>query len=254
MKTKTDYFILIPPSESKKSQGKEKEKTSFQELETKREILKNKLIEYCEKAKFEDLHKSFKISKNREDYLREVNSELHNAKALLAIERFTGTMYRALDYKALPIKCKANFDNKILIVDGLYGLIKPKDQIQNYKLMMGTKLNKQSTADYWKATITSKLNNLEKNALIIDLLPQSHRKAIDYSKLKKYICINFYEMKNNSPKNSGHNSKKLKAALIHSLIGEEKISKNKLIQFEHPQGHKYSKILSSEKEIIYLKD
>ena len=56
-----------------------------------------------------------------------------------AIQRYTGVMYKALAYHNFEEKQKKIFDSAVLIVSGMYGLMRPRDQIANYKLPIGTK-------------------------------------------------------------------------------------------------------------------
>lgn len=73
----------------------------------------------------------------------------------------------------------------------MYWLLKPTDFIWNYKLPIETKW----LSSYWKEKITEILikQNLD---YIIDLLPDSYKKMIDYKKLSNIIKVNFLTTKN----------------------------------------------------------
>lgn len=87
-------------------------------------------------------------------------------EVLPAISRYNGVMYSAIDYDAMSLDAKHIFDTHFLICSGMYGLVKPQDEIANYKLPIETK----GLSHFWKEKITQELNILEAD-IIIDLLP-----------------------------------------------------------------------------------
>ena len=86
---------------------------------------------------------------------------------------FSGDVYSGLDAKSLSIQQIRNAQNSLRILSGLYGLLKPLDLIQAYRLEMGTKLKvngSDNLYDFWKKKITDKLNDeISKNEVFVNL-------------------------------------------------------------------------------------
>ncbi len=84
------------------------------------------------------------------------------------------------------------------MISGLYGVLRPLDLIQPYRLEMGTKLSNKNGSnlyDYWGSKITKVLNGDEKD-LIINLASNEYFKSIDKKVLKAQILdIVFKERK-----------------------------------------------------------
>ncbi|NEW80638.1 MAG: peroxide stress protein YaaA, partial [Gelidibacter sp.] len=99
-----------------------------------------------------------------------------------AIFAFKGEVYVGLDAYSLPLEKLNQLQNKLRILSGQYGLLKPLDLMQPYRLEMGTKLkvnNKENLYQFWGNTITLKLNSeLNDNELFINLASAEYFKAV----------------------------------------------------------------------------
>jgi len=199
-------LILTPPSEGKSIKNtvsKKFSETNFVFEKQVKEILmilkplnENKIISTygtnLEKAK--DLHKN--------------NLKVFDNECSMAIERYTGVVFSNLDWKSLDNNEKAYLNKNLRIFSGMFGLLKPNDLIPNYKL----KMNVLALTNFWKLHISNQLN---KEDLILDLLPAVHRKAFD---LKKNVFkINFLINKDGKLIQSAHAGKVVKGKFIRFL-------------------------------------
>lgn len=251
----SNYIILLPPSEGKNKDGESDESSfSFQKLNLSRELILNKLLETISKEPESKLEKLFDVKGINLIQTLEINSNIRKSKTLKAIERYSGVMFKAINYENMSINQKQNFDNSVLFIDGLFGLLKPLDLIPNYKLKINSKLQDIDVTKFWKSELETYLDNLFKNKLIIDILPQAHRNVIADKFKEKLIEISFYEIKNGKLKNVGHASKKLKGEIINYIVKKEKITLEDLYNFTHSEGYSFSRIHSSTNSIIYLKN
>src|SRR5690554_3492430 len=95
-----------------------------------------------------------------------------NPKVRQAVYAFNGDVYTGLDAYSLSPEKVDYLQNHLRILSGLYGLLKPLDAIEPYRLEMGTKLpinDKKDLYDFWKETLTKSLNKeLKKNDVLID--------------------------------------------------------------------------------------
>ena len=90
-----------------------------------------------------------------------------------------------------------SINKRVRIISGLFGLVKPDQNIPDYKL----KIDKLDAQKWWKPILELK------DEFVIDLLPQAHRKAFHY---EKGITIEFVLEKNGKKQPAGHNGKLIK--------------------------------------------
>lgn len=197
-------IFLIPPSEGKKK--------GWIDLEPSRSFVFEKPKEIGTWVNSKDLKCSGKRFTEAQDLNLLCISE--NTKEFLpAIERYNGVMYQALDYKSLSTQGQIFFQEHFYICSGMYGLLKAQDSIANYKLPIETK----HLAAYWKKTISKALNN-ENASYIVDLLPESYKKMIDWKTLKTpRIQIVFVSEKKGILKKMSHGVKTVKWKYIKKI-------------------------------------
>src|SRR5690606_14286806 len=110
-------------------------------------------------------------------------------------------VYRGLDAYTIPKEKIGQVQDKVRILSGLYGLLKPLDLIQPYRLEMGTKIavgKHKNLYEFWKKDIVKALNDeLKEDELFLNLASNEYFKAIDTKALKvPVINIDFKELKN----------------------------------------------------------
>ena len=118
-----------------------------------------------------------------------------------AVYAFNGDVYRGLDAYTIPEDKIEVLQNTVRILSGLYGLLKPTDLMQPYRLEMGTKFPvgaNKNLYEFWKKDITNALNEeLEDDELFLNLASNEYFKAVDTKALKvPVITANFKEFKN----------------------------------------------------------
>lgn len=119
---------------------------------------------------------------------------------------FDGDVYAGLQARTLD-KAGLNFAQKHLrILSGLYGLLRPLDVIQPYRLEMGTRLKTRrgrSLYDFWGAKISMALNEAAEGAgepVLVNLASQEYFGAVDREALKlAVVTCHFKEIKGQEP-------------------------------------------------------
>jgi len=105
-----------------------------------------------------------------------------------AVFAFSGDVYVGLDAYSLSDDKINVLQDKLRILSGLYGLLKPLDLMQPYRLEMGTKLpigKNKNLYEFWKANLTKELNaQLSKDELFVNLASNEYFDAVDVKKLK----------------------------------------------------------------------
>jgi cytoplasmic iron level regulating protein YaaA (DUF328/UPF0246 family) len=115
---------------------------------------------------------------------------------------FTGEVYKGLNYNELSESSKHKAQERLRILSGLYGLLKPADLILPYRLEMGTPFQptpkETSLYSFWRQKLTKQLaSELNPNEIIVNLASAEYSKEIDFKKLKnRLITPTFKEFKN----------------------------------------------------------
>ncbi len=188
-------IILIPPSEGKADGGDNKPLQSVSGVAAS-------LIEAIKEA---DPNKLYGLKEKALEKAIAVNKDVLSSKTMPAIERYTGVVYDAIDYQTL--KNKSDFDERVLIVSGLFGFVGPADLIPNYRL----KIDKLKAAKLWRSSNSEQL----KDTFVIDLLPQAHKKAVKY---ENGIAVEFVLKKAGKKMPAGHQGKHIKGRFVRWLI------------------------------------
>ena len=180
-----------------------------------------------------------------------------NKNARQAVYAFSGDVYRGLDAYTIDYNKIDFMQSTVRILSGLYGLIKPLDLIQPYRLEMGTKLlfdNNKNLYDYWREKITNQLNSeLSENEPVLNLASNEYFKSIDSKVVNADIySANFKEFKDGNYKTIAIFSKKARGMMTRYIIENNITDINSLKSFNY-DGYVYHKNLSSEKEMIFCR-
>ena len=172
-----------------------------------------------------------------------------------AVYAFSGDVYRGLDAYSIDSNKIDFMNNSVRIISGLYGLVKPLDLIQPYRLEMGTKIsfgNNKNLYEYWREKITNQLNSeLTENEPVLNLASNEYFKAIDTKVIKSDVySANFKQFKDGNYKTIAIFSKKARGMMTRYIIDNNITDINSLKSF-NIDGYVYHKDLSSEKELIF---
>jgi cytoplasmic iron level regulating protein YaaA (DUF328/UPF0246 family) len=125
----------------------------------------------------------------------------HNSKP--AVLAFNGDVYDGLDARTLSADDIAWAQQHLRMLSGLYGILRPLDRMQPYRLEMGTRLATPAGAslyDYWGDRLARHLNKLaksEKVPVIVNLASQEYFRAADRKALKpRVVDCQFEDWKN----------------------------------------------------------
>ncbi|ACS78935.1 YaaA family protein [Maridesulfovibrio salexigens] len=209
-------IILIPPSEGKAEGGHN----------TPLKAVSGITADLIEAIKDADPKKLYGLKEKALEKAIATNKEVLNSETMPAIERYTGVVYDAIDYQTL--KNKSDFDKKVSIVSGLFGLVSPTDLIPNYRL----KIDKLKAAKLWIDSNSEQL----KDKFVIDLLPQAHRKAVKY---ENGIEVEFVLKKAGKKMPAGHQGKHIKGRFVRWLI-ENNITDPKQFKDFEEDGYKWT--------------
>ena len=178
---------------------------------------------------------------------------LENAKqALLA---FKGDVYNGIDASSLS-EDDLNFaQDKVRMLSGLYGVVRPLGLIQPYRLEMGTKLanNKgKNLYEFWGTGVSEVLNDDERE-LIVNLASNEYFKSIDQKSLKANILnIAFKEKKGDVYKIIGIFAKRARGLMVNYIIRNRLNDAESLKGFTD-EGYQFSSEFSSNTSWVFTR-
>ena len=174
-----------------------------------------------------------------------------------AIYSFTGEVFRGIDVTTLDESKVPVLQEKLRILSGLYGLLKPLDLIQPYRLEMGTKLKvgrKDNLYQFWGNDLADSLNSeLDDNELIINLASTEYFKALPKKALKvPMITPVFKDFKNGQYKTIMTFAKKARGLMVRYIIENDIETLEQLKGFD-TDGYRFTEEMSSENELVFTR-
>ena len=174
-----------------------------------------------------------------------------------AVYAFNGDVYRGLDVYTLDAKKIDTLQDTVRILSGLYGVLKPLDLMQAYRLEMGTKLpigKNKNLYEFWKKKVTKALNDeLEDNELFLNLASNEYFKAIDTKTLKvPVINIDFKELKNGEYKTIGIFAKLARGLMARYIIDSNAKTIEDIKGF-NLENYRFHEQLSKENSLVFTR-
>lgn len=182
-----------------------------------------------------------------------------NARAALMV--FKGEVYLGLKAEELNTNELNYAQDHLRILSGLYGLLKPFDLIQPYRLEMGTSLavtaTKKNLYQYWGATITEKVNEALAQSgtkTLVNLASQEYFQSIQPKKLKGEIVVcDFLDGKNGKMKMISFFAKKARGMMTNYIVKNEIKKADDLRGFDY-EGYLYNPNLSKPNQYIFTRE
>ena len=174
-----------------------------------------------------------------------------------AIYSFNGDVYKGLDAYNIPEDKLELTQNTVRILSGLYGVLKPLDLIQPYRLEMGTKLpvgSNKNLYEFWKKDIVTALNDeLEDDELFLNLASNEYFKAVDTKALKvPVVTANFKEFKNGKLKIISFYAKEARGLMAKYVIATNAKTVDDLKQFNY-NNYQFDGNLSTQKDLVFTR-
>ena len=210
------------------------------------------------------LEKLMKISTklatlNRDRFQKWTTSLDTSKQALLA---FRGEVYRGMDVGSLSHSELFYANEHLRILSGLYGVLRPFDGINEYRLEMGTKLKVNGLKDlyqFWDTTLEESLIEELKshsNKTIINLASNEYFKAIEGLKNSdkvKVVTPIFKEYRNDKYKIITLNAKKARGMMTRYIIQNEIENIEDIKKFDI-DGYSFNEDMSNENELVFIRE
>jgi len=183
---------------------------------------------------------------------------VENAKqALLA---FNGEVFRGLSAWGFSEQQLQLAQKRLRILSGVYGVLRPLDLIQPYRLEMGTKLKMAATAnlyEFWKNEIVEKINEAvaeSGSGVLVNLASAEYFKSIDRKKLNAEIVTpEFKDLKNGKYKIISIYAKRARGLMSRFII-ENEINDVESLQAFEAEGYNFNPRLSKTGNPVFTRD
>ncbi|SER02307.1 hypothetical protein SAMN05421690_10064 [Nitrosomonas sp. Nm51] len=181
-----------------------------------------------------------------------------NAKQ--AVYAFKGDVYTGLDAESLDAQAVDFAQHHLRILSGLYGVLRPLDLIQPYRLEMGTQLTNQRGNNlyaFWGDSLTDAINRQlreQGSNTLINLASQEYFKSINTRKLNaKVISPVFKDEKNGVYKIISFFAKKARGLMSRYIIQNNLMKPEDIKQFD-AAGYTFNEAASNDDEWIFMRE
>ncbi len=181
------------------------------------------LVKKKPKALSELMHISDKLAELNWQRNQQFSIPFTAENARPAVFAFNGDVYRGLDAYTLSEVKLDSLQHTLRILSGLYGILKPLDLMQPYRLEMGTQLKvsrNKNLYEFWKKQLTQQLNSeLEDGELFVNLASNEYFNAIDEKNLNSPVITPiFKDWKNDKLKVISFFAKKARGSMVRYII------------------------------------
>jgi len=199
---------------------------------------------------------SDKLSKLNFDRFQTFSTPFTLSNAKQALLAFKGDVYNGIDAPSLSLDDFEFAQGHLRMLSGLYGVIRPLDLIQPYRLEMGTKLKNsqgKNLYEFWGDQISQVLNE-DESEVIINLASNEYFKGIDKNSINaKIINIAFKERKNDVYKIIGIYAKRARGLMVNYMIKNRLTEPESLKDF-NVEGYQFRQAMSDDLTWVFTRD
>ncbi|HEX4843062.1 MAG TPA: peroxide stress protein YaaA [Limnobacter sp.] len=186
----------------------------------------------------------------------EWSTQFTSKNARQAVLAFNGDVYDGLDAKSLDEEGLAFAQQHIRILSGLYGVLRPLDLMQPYRLEMGTKLPNPAGKDlyaYWKSTVAPALNEAlgKTDPVLVNLASDEYFKSVDTKRLNaRVVQPVFQDYKSGQYKVISFFAKKARGLMARYIIDNRITDVEQLKKFK-AEGYAFASKESTESTWVF---
>lgn len=175
-----------------------------------------------------------------------------------AVFAFAGDVYTGLDAFSMSPKNIEVMQDKLRILSGMYGVLKPLDLLQPYRLEMGTKLPvgpHKNLYGYWKNIVAPAINEeLKEGEILVNLASNEYFKAVDKKQLSAPVITPvFKDFKNGKLKVISFFAKKARGSMSRYLIDTNAQSLQDILSFNRDDYRYSAEHTVKENEPVFIR-
>ncbi len=251
--------ILLSPAKTLDYQSQLPTKNSTQPLFPKEAKKLNGVLKKMSKKKIGELmHISDALADLNHQRYKDFKETFNINNSRPAVYAFAGDVYTGLDAYSLPKNKEKALQDKVRILSGMYGYLRPLDLLQPYRLEMGTKLpvgNHNNLYSFWKDIVTPSLNTeIVDGEIVVSLASNEYFKVIDKKTLKgQLITPVFKDYKNGKLKVISFFAKKARGAMARFLVENDANSLKDILAFQENDYRYSSADTENENEPVFIR-
>ena len=218
------------------------------------------LLERCKKLDVAELRKLMSLSESLGELTHQRFQDMKpsftakgSKPSLLA---FQGDVYQKLDAGSLTKRDLAWAQNHLRILSGLYGLLRPLDLIQPYRLEMGTRLDTErgkNLYEFWGDRLAEQINADRQGKVVLNLASNEYFKAVPAKSLEsRLVTAAFQEIRDGKPKTIGFSAKRARGLMARYVVDNRIDDPAGLKDFAE-DGYKFSRNLSDGDELVFVR-
>ena len=173
---------------------------------------------------------------------------------------FAGDVYRGLDAQSMSHEDMLLANDRLRILSGLYGLLRPLDAIEPYRLEMGTALANargRNLYQFWGDAIAKHLNQWqasEAKPVLVNLASQEYFKAVDRKVLRARVvqCV-FEDLKGGKYKVISFLAKRARGLMVRYAVTKQVTTVRGLQGFDL-EGYRFDASVSDEQMLVFRRD
>ncbi|WP_299684954.1 peroxide stress protein YaaA [uncultured Tateyamaria sp.] len=176
-----------------------------------------------------------------------------------ALYAFAGDTYQGLDAATMDAETVAYAQDRLRILSGLYGLLRPLDAIQPYRLEMGSRLKTRRGAslyDYWRTDLSKALNAQAEDVgtgMIVNCASQEYFGAVPEKALRPQVITPvFMEDKGQGPKIVSFFAKRARGAMARHILDNRVVDVEGVRSFD-TDGYAYQPALSDDARLVFVR-
>jgi cytoplasmic iron level regulating protein YaaA (DUF328/UPF0246 family) len=223
----------------------------------------NILAERCKKLDEAALAKLMKINAPLAELthqrFQQMSSSFTRKNSKACLRAFQGDLYRGLDAASLETTDLLWAQDHLRIISGLYGLLRPLDLMQPYRLEMGTRLDNErgkNLYEFWGTRLADALNSESRKKgteAILNLASNEYIKAVPASQLDlPIVSAQFQEIRDGELRTIGYSAKRARGLMTRFVI-QNRIEKPEDLQGFAEEGYEFRADLSSDREIRFVR-
>ena len=206
-----------------------------------------------------ELEKLMKISPNLAKLNQQRFSDFGSQDRKPAAFAFAGDTFQGLEAATLDADAQRWAQDHLRILSGLYGILRPLDEIEPYRLEMGSRLKTEhgkNLYEYWGSALALELSAQAKTTqskAVVNCASQEYFQAVDAQALSvPVISPVFMESTEKGPKIISFYAKRARGAMARFVVSNRIATPAALFDFD-AGGYRYEPNLSSENKPVFLR-
>ena len=205
------------------------------------------------------MHISDKLAEMNFERFQAFNLDNRSNTAKPAGLAFDGDVYWGLEADSLSDETLSYAQDHLRILSGLYGVLRPMDAIQPYRLEMGTKMKNgrgKSLYEFWGGRIAERLNeDLAGHAdtTVVNLASNEYFKAVDAAALgRTVIGAKFLNVKDGKARNLMYYAKHARGSMARWIM-ENRVDRADGLKDFNAGGYALDAAASTETELVFTR-